>query len=162
GRRKDELEPDDLVTVGASGRGSAGGLLPSSDLAIHRAVYAARPDAVAVVHAHVPSAMALAVAGEVPDPGALPETAALPARLPRLPFVPFAKPGSREMAARIAAALAEPPEPRPGAAILERHGAIAVGSSVHEAINRIELVDVLCRVWRDALLIRAARASLAD
>ena len=155
GRRKDELEPDDLVIVSAADVTAASGPSgASSDLAIHRAIYAARPDVAAVVHAHVPAAMALTVAGEQPDPAALPETALF---LPRLPLIPFATPGSRELAERIAAALTKPPEPLPGAALLERHGAVAVGGTVDQALNRMELVDVLCRVWRDAWLMQAAR-----
>jgi ribulose-5-phosphate 4-epimerase/fuculose-1-phosphate aldolase len=163
GRRKDELAPGDLVVVPLSGGGQAAArgsrLRPSSDVAIHRAVYAARPDVLALVHAHLPAAMALTLAGEVPDPAVLPETALL---LPRVPFVPFAAAGSDELAAAIAKALAEPPEPLPGAALLERHGAVAVGSQVDEigslgeAIDRLELLEVLCRTWRDALLVRAA------
>ena len=162
GRRKYELAPGDLLIVPLSGArqvaGSGSRRRPSSDLAIHRAVYAARPDVLAVVHAHLPAAMALTLAGEVPDPAVLPETALL---LPRVPFVPFATAGSAELAAAIAAALAEPPAPLPGAALLERHGAVAVGSlpddvgSLDQAIDRLELLEVLCRTWRDALLVRA-------
>ena len=40
------------------------------------------------------------------------------------------------------------------------HGAIAVGSDPTQAVDRLEMVEVLCRTWRDALLIRAARAGL--
>jgi L-fuculose-phosphate aldolase len=168
GRRKDELQPSDLVVVpiglaaggGRDGEGAGGaGLRASSDLAIHRAIYVARPDVDAVVHAHLPAAMALTLAGEVPDPAALPETALL---LPRLPFVPFGIPGSDELAGRVAAALASAPEPPPGAVLLERHGAVAVGASVDQAVDRLELVEVLCRTWRDALLIRAAPAVAVD
>jgi L-fuculose-phosphate aldolase len=163
GRRKDELEPADLVVAAirpgpgdGAGRGQEDTTpRPSSDIAIHRAIYEARPDVDAVVHAHLPAAMALTLAGEVPDPTALPETALL---LPRLPFVPFGAPGSDELAGRIATALVEPPEPRPGAVLLERHGAVAVGVSVIQAVDRLELVEVLCRTWRDALLIRAGAA----
>jgi len=158
GRRKDELRPEDLVTTMLTETEAAApdgaGLRPSSDVAIHRAIYLARPDALAIVHAHVPAAMALTVAGEVPDPASLPETALL---LPRLPFVTYGTPGSHELAVRIAAALEAPPGPLPGAAILERHGAIAIGANLDEALDRMELVDVLCRVWRDAVLLRAAR-----
>jgi len=170
GRRKDQLDPEDLVVVSMDAETPSGsraaGPRPSSDLAIHRAVYAARPDVSAIVHAHVPAAMALTVAGEAPDPALLPETALF---LPRLPVVPYGEPGSAELAARIAAALAEPPLPLAGAAILERHGAIAVGvgsaegtdaapeGALAQALDRMELVDVLCRVWRDALVLRAAR-----
>ena len=161
GLRKDELTPDDLVVVrlghedrdavSRSGRG------PTSDLAIHLAVHAARPDIGAVAHAHLPAAMALTLAGEVPDPAALPETALL---LPRLPFLSLGIPGSAELAGRIAAALSEPPEPMASAVLLECHGAVAVGRDPQHAVDRLELVEVLCRTWRDALLIRAARATL--
>jgi L-fuculose-phosphate aldolase len=120
---------------------------------IHRAIYGARPDVEAIVHAHVPAAMALTLAGETPDPAALPETALL---LPRLPVVPFGLPGSPELAARIAVAFVEG-DPRPSAVLLEVHGAVAVGARIAEALDRIELVDVLCRVWRDAALLRAAQ-----
>jgi L-fuculose-phosphate aldolase len=157
GRRKDALAPDELVVVplepAAKVDAGQGGLRPSSDVAIHRAIYGARPDVAAVVHAHVPAAMALTLAGQKPDPAALPETALL---LPRLPVVPFGTPGSAELAARIAAAFMEG-DPRPGAVLLEVHGAVAVGAGIAEALDRMELVDVLCRVWRDAALLRAAQ-----
>jgi|GEM_PF-503415 L-fuculose-phosphate aldolase len=168
GRRKDELEPDDILAVGLEPNGpddpthavgarpAKAGPKPSSDIAIHRAIYAARADVLAVVHAHLPAAMALTLAGEVPDPAALPETTLL---LPRLPFVPFATPGSAELAGRVVAAFATGDAPLPGAVLLERHGAVAVGETVDQAVNRLELVEVLCRTWRDALLIRAAVAS---
>jgi L-fuculose-phosphate aldolase len=158
GQRKDELEPDDLVVVwlGHPDRDavSRSGLRPTSDLAIHLAVYAARPDEAAVAHAHLPAAMALTLAGEIPNPAALPETAHF---LPRLPFLAFGVPGSAELAGRVATALTEPPEPLAKAVLLERHGAVAVGKDPATAVDRLELIEVLCRTWRDALLIRAAR-----
>jgi L-fuculose-phosphate aldolase len=162
GHRKDELGPADLVVVpihvgkGAPS-GAAGGLTaqPSSDVTIHRAVYGSRPDVVTVVHAHLPAALALTLAGEIPDPAALPETAML---LPRLPYVPFAAPGSSELATAVGRALAEGPEPLPSAVLLERHGAVAVGATVDQAVDRLELVELLCRTWRDALQLRGAVA----
>ena len=161
GRRKDELEVGDLVVVPLDGDGrgarSPSGVGPSSDLAIHLAVHAARPDIGALAHAHLPASMALTLAGEIPDPAVLPETALL---LPRLPFVPFGEMGSTDLAGRIAAALTDGPEPLPGATILERHGAVAVGPDLITAVDRLELIEVLCRTWRDALLLRAARAAV--
>lgn len=161
GRRKDELTADDLVLLwlGHPDREarSASGLVPSSDLAIHLAIYEARSDIGAVVHAHLPASMALTLAGERPDPAALPETAIL---LPRLPFVPLGVPGSPALAAAIVDALAEPPEPFADAVLLERHGAYAVGADPGQAVDRLELVEVLCGTSRDALLIRASRATL--
>ena len=161
GRRKDELAPADLLVVAVRAEiGEAfasGSPRPSSDLAIHRAAYAARGDVQAVVHAHLPASMALTLAGEVPDPTALPETAHF---IPRLPYLPFKTMGSAELATDVAAALGNGPAPLPGAVLLERHGAVAVGTSLDEAVNRLELVEVLCGAWRDALLVRAARATI--
>jgi len=161
GRRKDELGAEDIVVVPLSRvdpeARSASGLEPSSDLAIHLAVHVGRPDIGAVAHAHLPASMGLTLAGEVPDPTALPETALF---IPRLPFVPFGEMGSDELAARIAVAFADGAEPLPGVVLLERHGAYAVGPDVRSAIDRLELLEVLCRTWQDALLLRAARNSL--
>jgi L-fuculose-phosphate aldolase len=161
GRRKDELEVDDLVVVwiGHADREptSRSGLDATSDLAIHLAIHDARPDIGAVAHAHLPAAMGLTLANEAPDPATLPETALL---LPRLPLVALGVPGSDELADRIADALTTPPEPLATAVLLERHGAIAVGVDPAWAVDRLELVEVLCRAWRDALLIRAAKAAL--
>jgi L-fuculose-phosphate aldolase len=161
GRRKDELLAADLVLVEADGAPAprSDGRHPSSDLGLHLAVYRARPDVIAYVHAHVPAAMVLTLAGRPPDPAVLPETAML---LPRLPVVPLAPPGSHALAQSLAAALTAPPEPLATAALLERHGAVTVGlrsagiepaAALAAAVDRMELVDVLCRVWRDALLL---------
>ena len=98
GRRKDELETNDLVVVRLGHphdeARSVSGFAPTSDLAIHLAIHAARPDVGAVVHAHLPASMALTLAGEVPDPAALPETALF---VPRLPYLSLGVPGSEEL-----------------------------------------------------------------
>ena len=106
GYRKDELTVDDLVVVDSAGIVVArnGGPQPTSDLAIHLAVYEARPDVRAIAHAHLPASMGLTLAGERPDASALPETAAL---LHSVPLVPFGEMGSVELAGRIAAAFVE-------------------------------------------------------
>jgi L-fuculose-phosphate aldolase len=159
GRRKDELAVDDLVVLGGAEEPGKG--RPSSDVAIHRAVYAARPEVTAMVHAHLPVSMGLTLAGEVPEVDALPETKLF---LGSLPFLPFGQPGSEELAARVAAVLSTAADEGrlPVAVLLERHGAVAIGSgapagAVAQAVDRLELVEVLCRTWRDALLIRGAR-----
>lgn len=168
GRRKDELLPEDMATVPldpATGPPPTGPP-PSSDIAIHRAIYRARPDVIAIAHAHLPASMALTLAGEIPDPAALPETAY---HLPVLPFVPYGAMGSEELAGRVAAAFGTERPPLPNAVLLERHGGIAVGSAgvdaddpasleaaLVAAVDRLELVDILCRTWRDAVLLRAA------
>ena len=157
GRRKDELAPWDLVEVPLDPGPDAdapGAPRPSSDIAIHRAIYRARPDVTAIAHAHLVSTMALTLVGETPDPSVLPETALL---LPVLPVVPYDAPGSEALARRIAAALAPGSGTVPQAVVLERHGAIATGAAIDQAVDRLELVDVLCRTWRDARLLAPDR-----
>jgi L-fuculose-phosphate aldolase len=165
GRRKDELEVDDLVVIRLGHPAAAdaparsrSGLAPSSDLRIHLAVHAARPDIVAVVHAHLPASMALTLAGQIPDPSVLPETAH---HFPRLAYLPFGEMGSQELAERVAEALGANDEPVAEAVVLERHGAVAVGPDVATAVDRLELIEILCRTTRDALLLRAARDHIA-
>ena len=155
GRRKDELRPDDLLLVAADPAAhpvdpDRPELRPTSDLRIHRAVHAARPDIAAVVHAHLAASLALTLAGEVPDPAVLPETGHF---IPRLPYLPFMPMGGPDLAEAIATTLADGREPTANVVLLERHGAVALGATIEEAVDRLELVDLLCRVWRDARLL---------
>jgi ribulose-5-phosphate 4-epimerase/fuculose-1-phosphate aldolase len=66
-------------------------------------------------------------------------------------------PGSPELAGSISAALSDGVEPPAFVVLLERHGAVAVGTNMEPAIDRLELVDLLCRVWRDARLLELSR-----
>src|SRR4051794_25016971 len=63
GRRKDELGADDIVRTWLDGSGhdpaEGASNAPSSDIAIHREIYRARPDVNAIVHAHLPAALGL-------------------------------------------------------------------------------------------------------
>lgn len=66
----DTLQPDDIVPVQFTGPGTASWqhpLDPSSEWAMHQAVYQARPEAGAVVHGHPTYATVLAIQGlEIP------------------------------------------------------------------------------------------------
>ena len=162
GLRKDELAPDDLVVVwlGHPDREarSPSGHGPSSDLAIHLAVHAARPD-IGGRRPRPPAGI------DEPDPGGRDPGPGRPAG----DGLPPAAPAVPRRSARWAARSWPIGSPRrwpsrrsrlaAAAVLLERHGAVAVGRDPAHAVNRLELVEVLCRTWRDALLIRAARAS---
>lgn len=167
GRRKDELAPDDIVEVDldppTTGGAAGSGGRPSSDLAIHRAIYRARPDVGAIAHAHLAASLALTIVGLAPDPADLPETAAL---LPRLPYIAFAPAGSEVLAAAVATAFTDRGTTGEAAlakaVLLERHGSIAVGPDLVTAGDRLELVDLLCRVHRDVVLLRRAHGNGTD
>lgn len=54
--------PDDLIHLAADGTVLSGSRKPSSEWPFHTAIYAARPDARAIVHTHSPRATALSCA----------------------------------------------------------------------------------------------------
>lgn len=56
------MEPADIVDLAEDGSVRAGARKPSSEAPFHAAIYAARPDARAIVHTHSPKATALACA----------------------------------------------------------------------------------------------------
>jgi len=144
GRRKDELAPGDVLVVAldeADEQAAAGGPRPSSDLAVHRAVYGARPDALAIAHAHPPAVLACLLAGLRPDAAALPEAGAVLGRVAGVAALPF---GSAEVATATAGALLDP---EVGAVLLDRHGALAVGRTLEEAVDRLEVLELLCSTW---------------
>lgn len=123
------------------------GPVPSKELPLHRAVYAARPDAAAVVHLHSPAA----VAASCLEPAALPRetaTGPLPAvtpyqvmRLGDLPVAPFALPGSAALAEGVAALAADAP-----AMLLANHGSLVAGSHLTGALDLAEELEAAAQV----------------
>lgn len=143
GLSKGHLRPADLVVVDLEGKVRRGRRRPSSELLMHLAAYAARPDAFAVVHAHPLTAVALTVAGLPPPSHLLPEASVV---LGEVAMAPFATPGTAELPAALAPLL-----PRHDVLLLERHGALCLGASLSQAFDRMETLE---RVARVALLAR--------
>ncbi|MGH9458389.1 MAG: class II aldolase/adducin family protein [Thermoanaerobaculia bacterium] len=135
---------EDLVVVDADGTVRGEGR-PSSEIALHRAVYEARPDVRCVIHAHPAYATAFAVAGIPLDRPLLSESVLV---LGAVPIAPYAMP-SREDLGRAVGALARGHE----AVLLEHHGAAVWGSSVEEAGFRMETLEHVARIaWLSRLL----------
>ena len=145
GANKGYLAPGDLVVVDGAGAVVAGAGRASTELRMHLAAYAARPDVLAIVHAHPLTAVALTVAGAPPPDDLVPEAAVT---LGRIGLAPFATPGTDELPAVLAPLL-----PRHDVILLARHGALALGRSLAEAFDRMETLE---RVARIALAARAA------
>ena len=129
----------DLLVVDAQGGkiGTAGGK-PFSESSLHLAVYSARPDVRAVVHAHPPTATGFAVAGVGLDVPFLAE--AVVSIGPGIPTVPFAEPGA-SAAAALGPYLAEH-----DAVLLGNHGVLTWGVDLEQAYLRMELVEHLARI----------------
>ncbi|WHP16374.1 class II aldolase/adducin family protein [Cellulomonas sp. ES6] len=140
---------DDAPTDATPGTGTAvvDGPRPSKELPLHRAVYAARPDARAVVHLHSPAA----VAASCLEPAALPPgtaTGPLPAttpyqvmRLGELPVAPFALPGSAELAAGVADLAGAAP-----VLLLANHGSVVAGTHLDAAVDLAEELEAAAQV----------------
>src|SRR5512133_1615912 len=119
GVSKGHLRPDDLVVVDGRGEPVRGTRRPSTELRMHLAAYAARPDVAAVIHAHPITAVALTVAG-LPAPSDLVPEAAV--TLGPIAVAPFATPGTDEVPASLGPLLAGH-----DALLLTRHGAVTLG-----------------------------------
>jgi L-fuculose-phosphate aldolase len=143
GLRYDELEPRQIVEVGLDGRVAPRQLAPSSEWAIHRDLYARRPEVAAVVHAHPPFATALACARR-----GLPAfhymVAAAGGRDIRC--AEYATFGTPELSASVATAL----EGR-RACLMANHGIVAVGASLQAAFELASLVEELAAQYLRAL-----------
>jgi L-fuculose-phosphate aldolase len=141
GESKAVIESEMLLVVDGAGKVVSGRLRPFSELALHRAWYAARPDVMAVVHAHPPVATAFGVAGrELPHPF-LPE--AVVSLGPEIPTVPLTMP-------KDSVAAVEPYLSDHDVLLLAGNGVLACGADLDQAYLRLELVEHLARIAREA------------
>jgi 3-dehydro-4-phosphotetronate decarboxylase len=118
---------------------------PSKEVFMHRAFYAARPEAGAVVHLH--STMATAIAC-LPEPDALPLlTPYFVMRIGRhLPLVPYYRPGDPAMGPAIEAAARDA-----RAVLLANHGPVVSGRNLTDAVYAAEELEEAAKL---ALLLR--------
>ena len=144
---KSELRATLLASLDGEGRPLSGKV--SSGWPMHLAIYRARPDAGAVVHAHPPFATALACAGLSMDRPFLSEAVI---SLGTVPLVPFALPSTDSLAGEVAAALADH-----SAALMANHGAVTVGPDVRTAYYRMETLEQTARIFLYARLLGGDR-----
>lgn len=139
GMSKVDVRARDLVALRLDGGSPASTRRrASSEVEVHLAAYRVRPDVRAVVHAHPPVATGFAVAGETIGHDALAE---LVYSLGRVPLVPYEKPGTRELAERVAGYLEGH-----DVVLLANHGAVTVGPSLLVAHQRMESLEHAARI----------------
>lgn len=139
-----QTEPDDIVPVARDGSAS-GRRAPSSEWRFHRDIYAARPEAMAIVHTHAPFATTLAC---------------LDRGIPAFHYMiavaggtdircaPYATFGTQELSDAAVRAL----DGRK-ACLLAHHGMIAVGESLAAALALAVEVETLAEMYWRALQI---------
>lgn len=135
---KGDVRVEDLIVVDRAGRQLFGERRPSSELKVHLAVYAAKPEISVVVHAHPLYATALYRAGRLPQTALLMEAAE---SLGAVPLVPFIDHGTQALADAVGRAM----RPEVRACVLERHGAVTCGRSLEEAYFLTESLERLAK-----------------
>jgi L-fuculose-phosphate aldolase len=142
-----DTTPDDIVVCAlADGEVIEGTRVPSSELAMHRAVYAARPETGAVVHTHSPYATTLAVLRKP-----IPAVHYIISRLgtSEVPVVDYATYGTQELAQNAFGGLSGTTK----ALLLANHGTLALGSDLDEAALNARVLEILAGTYWRALAV---------
>jgi L-fuculose-phosphate aldolase len=139
---KAKVRKEDLAHLQVDGTILSG--RPSSERAMHLAIYRAVPEARAIVHAHPPTAIAWSLARpeleELPSEG-LPEVILAAGRIP---MVPMAIPGTEAMGTNLLPYL-----PAHRLMILARHGGLCWGESLEEAVGGLERLEQVATIlWK--------------
>lgn len=144
GAHKGRLGPQQLVVVGLDGAVVEGGR-PSSELKMHLAIYAQRPDVKCVVHAHPPHAVALSVAGVPFSRPVVPEVLF---GLGEVADVPYSSPTTDDVPHAIRGIVK-----RCDAFMMARHGSVILCADPDEGVIKTEILE------HTAKIIVAAKAA---
>jgi L-fuculose-phosphate aldolase len=139
GMNKGDIAPEQILKIDMDGRVLAGGLKPSSETKMHIAVYKARPDIDAIVHAHPPVATGFAACHVRLDQDVI-----LPEVIFGLAKIGFAEYGTPTTNQIPDAVVKEIPDCE--AVLLSNHGALTVGPDVMQAYYRMEVLEMYARV----------------
>jgi L-fuculose-phosphate aldolase len=144
----DESQPEDIAFVGLDGRAD-GRRKPSSEWRFHRDIYAARPEAGAIIHTHAPFATALACRGE-----AIPPFHYMIARFggTDIRCADYATFGTQELSDAMVEAL----DGR-SACLMAHHGMVVFGKDLKQALALAVEFEALCEQYWRVLALGAAR-----
>ncbi|MEM1668108.1 MAG: class II aldolase/adducin family protein, partial [Thermofilaceae archaeon] len=145
GLRKAQMRPEDLVVVDEQGNLVEGGRAPTSEYLMHLAVYRARSDVKAVVHAHPVYASVLAALRRRLEPVLDEITVYLGGAVEVADYGP---PGSEELARNVVRALGDR-----CAVILANHGVLTCGKDLDEALDALVYLERAAKVYVITLLL---------
>ena len=135
GKDKASLHADDIAEVSLDdGRNLTPTLRLSIESGMHRAIYLSRPDISAVVHCHPVFSSLFSASDERIDTALIAESWYL---LDEVECVPYALMGTEDLALRVSAAASG----GSNAFLLENHGALALGSDLLSAFDRMECLE---------------------
>jgi L-fuculose-phosphate aldolase len=154
GVSKGFMTPDMMVTTDMSGRKLSADRDASSELKMHLAVYEARPDIQAVVHAHPPLATGFAVAGIPLDRAVLAEVITT---LGSIPIADYATPSTEELPQAIRKYI----KAHDGL-LLANHGALTCAGDPLAAYYRMETIEHFAHISLAARLLGRERLLSRD
>lgn len=116
------------------------GVKPTMENGFHLGVLRERPDVNVVLHFQSPYATAVACMKELPDDYNV--TAEVPCHVgASIPVVPYYRPGSKELADAVIAAMKEH-----NSVLLRKHGQVVCGKDFDEAFERAMFFEMACRI----------------
>jgi L-fuculose-phosphate aldolase len=145
GLHKGFIKESDLVITDVHGRMIRGARQPSSEFLMHELVYLERPEMRAVVHAHPPMTVGLALAGVTLAQCVLSETCLV---LGPILTAPYSTPTTEEVPSVL-----RPFVRQANAVVMDRHGALTYGRSLDEAYNRMEAMEHAAKITHAARVI---------
>ena len=135
--RLDRLTPSDLVRCSLTSDEWQGGVRPSTETPMHRAIYQAQPAAQAILHSSAFYTTLVACSDIALCTDLFPESMAYLSNVGR---VPYFHPGTEELAEAARAEAAS------NIIILDNHGLIVWGQTLEETVQVSEMMERLCRM----------------
>ena len=146
---KGYVTEDQLVLMKLTGEKLKGELKPTSEAPMHLAAFIHRPEVYAVIHAHSPNAVAWAMTHRPLDTRCAPFAYE---HLGTVGLVPYLTPGSPVFHQ----AVSEQIKAGRKAIMLSSHGAMTLGSDMHDAFVTIDLLEAYCGMLIKAALLGGA------
>lgn len=134
---KGTLRASDIMCVRSDGT-IEGRHRPSSEYPFHKAIYKARPDIKAIVHAHPPALVSFSIVRTIPNTNVIPQAKDV---CGPIGYAPYELPGSEKLGQVIAQEF----EKGYLAVILENHGTVVGGKDLNDAFQRFETLEFCAR-----------------
>jgi L-fuculose-phosphate aldolase len=136
---KGTISGDQIGEIRPNGTNLTPRLTPSMETPMHLAVYAARPDVKAIIHAHPVTASTFAASSTPINCRLLAEARLM---LGEVQTAPYACMGTARLAESVVHGLAKDGN----AVLMENHGALTVGESLLQAYDRMEVLESAARI----------------
>jgi L-fuculose-phosphate aldolase len=134
---KGDLRAKELAVVDFANRRLVGSCAHTSEILLHLEIYAAVPEARAVIHCHPPHATAYAITGAIPPGDVIPEQEVF---VGPLALSPYETPGTKAFAETVL-----PYVRYHNTILLANHGVVCWSDTITHAEWLVEVVDAYCR-----------------